>query len=109
MPVEESSFDSTLIESNSSPGTPDDAAPIARDQPAPQPRWHVLWSPFRSELSAHGFADRLERLTGMDLQVTRVGPGRYQVAFRYLDDVERQSKLAEIAAMTGLRLRKELP
>ena len=36
-------------------------------------------------------------------------PGRYQVAFRYLGDAERQSKLAEIAAMTDLRLQKEIP
>ncbi len=110
MPVKETSVDATPTESNSSPGTSDDAAPlVARDPPSPQPRWHVFWSPFRNELSARGFADRLEHLTGMDLQVTRVGPGRYQVAFRYLGDAERQSKLAEIAAMTGLRLRNEIP
>ncbi len=109
MPVKETDFDATPAETTSSPDTPDDAAPIARDRPTAQPRRHVFWSPFRSELSARGFADRVERLTGMDLQVTRVGPGRYQVAFRYLDDVERQSKLAEIAAITGLRLQKEIP
>lgn len=109
IPIEETNVNATSVESNPSPDAPEDPVPVARDQPTPQPQWHVFWSPFRSELSARGFADRVERLTGMDLEVTRVEPGRYQVAFLYLDDMERQSKLAEIAAMTGLRLRKELP
>ncbi len=89
--------------------TPAEPAPARPQQPAPQPRWHVFWQPFRSEFSATGFAQRLEQATGMDFRVSRVGPGRYEVAFAYLDEEQRQSRLAQIATATGLAVQEPAP
>ncbi len=84
--------------------TSPEPTPPRLDMPPPQPRWHVFWNPFRSEFSANGFAERLQQATGMDFRVTRVGPGRYEVAFAYVDEAQRQSGLTRIAAATGLHL-----
>ena len=84
--------------------TAPEPAPPRRDLAPPRPRWHVFWNPFRSEFSANGFAERLQQSTGMDFRVTRAGPGRYEVAFAYLDEDQRQSRLTRISAATGLRL-----
>ncbi len=102
------------------PGTtPKGTAPVAETPPEPapprlvtaptQPRWHVFWNPFRSEFSANGFAERLQQSTGMDFRVTRAGPGRYEVAFAYLDEEQRQSRLTRISAATGLHLGEQAP
>ncbi len=77
--------------------------------PPPQPRWHVFWRPFRSEFSANGFAERLQQATGMDFRVMRIAPGRYEVAFAYLDEEQRRSRLAQIAAATGLAVTEQTP
>ncbi len=89
--------------------TPPEPAPPPLNIPPPQPRWHVFWNPFRSEFSANGFAERLQQSTGMDFRVTRVGPGRYEVAFAYLDEEQRQSRLTRISAATGLHLEERAP
>jgi len=89
--------------------TPPEPAPPRQETPPPQPRWHVFWNPFRSEFSANGFAERLQQSTGMDFRVTRAGPGRYEVAFAYLDEDQRQSRLTRISAATGLHLGERAP
>ncbi len=89
--------------------TPPEPAPPPLETPPPQPRWHVFWNPFRSEFSANGFAERLQQSTGMDFRVTRAGPGRYEVAFAYLDEDQRQSRLTRISAATGLHLGEQVP
>ncbi len=88
---------------------PPEPPPPRLEMPPPQPRWHVFWNPFRSEFSANGFAERLQQSTGMDFRVTRVGPGRYEVAFAYLDEAERESRLSRISAATGLHLEERGP
>ena len=75
----------------------------------PAPNWYPLWEPFHSELSADGFARRLERLTGLDYRVASVGRGRYQVAVAHTDDMDIEVALARIEAATGLRLTPDLP
>lgn len=67
--------------------------------------WYVFWSPFRTEYAASGFAERLTHLTGLNFTVIKEGPGEYQVAFAYADEVERSAGLAMIETETGLRLR----
>ncbi len=91
-------------------GAPAGIAPMAETAPEPiPPHWHVFWNPFRSEFSANGFAERLQQSTGMDFRVTRAGPGRYEVAFAYLDEEQRQSRLTRISAATGLHLEERGP
>lgn len=71
------------------------------------PDWHVFWSPFRSALSARGFAARLGRVTGAEFKVIEQGLGQYAVAFPYADETERLARLAEIQAETGLAVLEE--
>ncbi len=69
----------------------------------------MFWRPFRSEFSADGFAERLQQATGMDFRVMRIAPGRYEVAFAYLDEEQRRSRLTQIAAATGLAVTEQAP
>lgn len=74
-----------------------------------EPQWQSFWNPFRSELAANGFVQRLERVTGLDYRVVRVNNGVYQVAFSYASDAERDTRLSQIAAVTGLDLSDSQP
>lgn len=67
-------------------------------------QWQAFWNPFRSEIAANGFVAQLERVTGLDYRVVRIKPGRYEVAFAFLNDAERRTKLSQIEAATGLEL-----
>ena len=95
--------------SNPQAEQPAEPVPAKLPVPPPQPRWHVFWRPFRSEFSANGFAERLQQATGMDFRVTRAGPGRYEVAFAYLDEEQRRSRLTQISAATGLAVVEQAP
>ena len=93
----------------SEPEVTDGAPPnpvLAPDAPLPvaEPHWFSFWNPFRSEIAASGFVARLESVTGLDYRVVRVKPGVYEVAFAYYDDAEKDQKLAQISAATGLSL-----
>lgn len=81
-----------------------DPGPAAEDV-----HWHSFWNPFRSELAATGFVSRLERVTGLDYRIVKMKPGAYQVAFAYVDDSERVTKLSQIEAATGLSLPETRP
>jgi len=77
--------------------------PAPAPVPATQPQnWYAFWSPFRSELAADGFVTELQRTTGLDYRVVKLKPGVYEVAFAYSDPVDRQDKLEQISAATGL-------
>lgn len=67
-------------------------------------QWYSFWNPFRSEIAARGFVSRLEKVTGLDYRVVKIKIGVYEVAFAYVDDMERRTKLMQIAAATGLEL-----
>jgi hypothetical protein len=73
--------------------------PAAASQPQ---NWYAFWSPFRSELAANGFISELQRTTGLDYRVVKLKPGVYEVAFAYIDPTDRQDKLEQISAATGL-------
>jgi hypothetical protein len=61
-----------------------------------------VWTPFHSEVSARGFANRLSEQIEHPFAVERQGPGAYQVVFRYSSPGERDVVLAEVSALTGL-------
>jgi len=67
-------------------------------------RWYSFWNPFRSEIAAKGFVSQLEEVTGLDYRIVKVRAGVYEVAFAYIDDMERMNKLEQISAATGLNL-----
>ena len=66
--------------------------------------WQPVWRAFRSELSAQGFADHLQRLTGQEYRVRRASPWSYQVELAYVDEWARDNLLHEIQTKTGLGL-----
>jgi hypothetical protein len=66
--------------------------------------WYAFWTPFRSEVSANGFAARLGRDTDREYRVIRTGPGEYRVAFFHTDDNDRRARLVEIEQVSGLVL-----
>jgi len=63
-----------------------------------------VWSPFRSQWAAQGFARRLTLATELPMEVVNEGPGNYQVIFRYREDRERQAMVRQIETITGLEL-----
>ena len=73
----------------------DDAAAVSR---------YRVWSPFRSEWAANGFARRLVLATEVPVEVVNESPGNYQVVFSYRDDGERQAMVERIESITGLEL-----
>ena len=65
---------------------------------------YLVWSPFRSEWAAKGFARRLTLATEVPVEVINEGPENYQVVFRYRDEDERQALVTQIESVTGLEL-----
>lgn len=74
-----------------------------RAEPAEASRY-LVWSPFRSEWAAKGFARRLTLATEVPVEVINEGPENYQVVFSYRDDSERQALVTQIENVTGLEL-----
>ena len=72
--------------------------------PPTEPQWYTFWSPFRSEIAANGFVERLQSVTGLDYRIVRVKPGVYEVSFAYREDNEIPGNLSRITAATGLDL-----
>lgn len=70
---------------------------------APLSRYPV-WTPFRSQWAAAGFARRLTLATDVPVEVVNAAPGDYRVVFRYRDEGERQTMIRQIEAVTGLEL-----
>jgi hypothetical protein len=67
-------------------------------------QWYSFWNPFRSEIAARGFVSQLEKVTGLDYRIVKVKTGVFEVAFAYAGDIEKQAKLSQIQAATGLEL-----
>lgn len=83
---------------------PHEAVASEQDSGPFEPQWHEFWSPFRSEIAARGFVSQLEEVTGLDYRIVKVKTGVYQVGFAYDNDQEKQLKLSQISAATGLDL-----
>ena len=60
------------------------------------PQFQVVWTPFRSETSARGFADKLSLQLQKQFEVVRMGPGRYEVGFNFVNPPERAEVLDAI-------------
>ncbi len=75
---------------------------VEHPPPAETANWYAFWSPFRSEIAANGFVDKLQESTGIDYRVVKVRTGVYEVAFAYTDDADIQAKLERISSATGL-------
>jgi len=77
--------------------------PISSEEES-QGSWEAFFTPFRSQASAEGFARFLGSATGQEFRVARAGPGQYRVWFRIEDGESRPQRIAEIEAVTGMRL-----
>ena len=84
----------------------EEAARVEGHELAAPQRWHVFWRPFRSRLSAEGFARRVGVMTGLEVRVTEQTPGEFSVAFPYSDDQEKWLNIGTIELATGLTLSK---
>ncbi len=68
------------------------------------PTRQLFWSAFRSELAARGFAKRLYASTAVDVDVVRVSPAQFRVAFDFRDQAHRRYLITRIEEVTGLEL-----
>jgi hypothetical protein len=64
--------------------------------------FQTIWSPFRSEASATGFAEILAEQTGHEFRVVRISIGKYQVGFDAGTQDEQQRIEAAIREATGV-------
>ena len=64
----------------------------------------VFWEPFHSRYSASGFARRMTIATGIPVHVVSDNKHEYRVAFHYLDEEDRTTKISIIESITGLEL-----
>jgi hypothetical protein len=65
---------------------------------------YPVWTSFRSEWAADGFARRLSRATDVPVEVVNDAPGDYRVVLPYRDEGEREDMIRQIEAVTGLEL-----
>jgi hypothetical protein len=96
----------TLLEAEGLPLQPEPQDPepaVAVQTPAMDfdPSTQTVWVPFRSQLSATGFASRLTGKLDHPFEVSREGPGRYQVIFSYANELERLAVLDQVQSVTG--------
>ncbi|MEZ5557591.1 MAG: hypothetical protein R3E86_03490 [Pseudomonadales bacterium] len=97
------------VDEDSDPGIQADTEAAATTAlvvaPTPDPATNdaTVWGPFRSQRSALGFAEHLSRSLDHAFEVSRRGPGRYEVYFDYATDAERDALLQQIGQLTGAR------
>jgi hypothetical protein len=65
---------------------------------------YPVWTPFRSQWAAAGFARRLTLATDVPVEVVNAAAGDYRVVFSYRDEGERQTRIRQIETVTGLEL-----
>lgn len=63
----------------------------------------VVWTAFRSEASATGFARHLTNAINHPFSVTRVGPGNYQVSYAFTDTAEADRLAEQVELITGAK------
>jgi hypothetical protein len=97
-------YDQSLFDHRVSPlvRDPETELPLDEQMQADGLLWHVFWDPFRSEIAATGFIDRLESITGLNYGVIRRKIGVYEVAFAYATEEERDAGLLAIEQATGI-------
>ena len=79
------------------------AAEIPTPNPITTPKGgrQAVWTPFRSEASARGFAGRLSTALEHPFEVERLAPHTYVVTFDYRSESQRSALEAEVNAFTG--------
>ena len=75
----------------------------------PQRQWFPVWKPFRSELSADGFASHLTRLTDYEFRVHRESAWHYQVELAYDAENTLDKALENIGEQVGMTLSRAAP
>lgn len=65
----------------------------------------IFWRPFRTRISAGGFADRVQEITGLTIEVMEQAPAEFVVAFPYADENERKRGLELIMERTRMVVR----
>ena len=69
------------------------------------PRYRqIFWRPFRTRISAKGFANRVQEITDLNVEVMERGPTEFVVAFPYGDESERKAGLALIRERTRMEV-----
>ena len=63
----------------------------------------IIWSPFHSEASASGFANRLTRELAHPFRVKKQAPAQYVVSYDYSDAQHKAQLEARIKALTGAK------
>ncbi|MBW1787083.1 MAG: hypothetical protein JRK53_10785 [Deltaproteobacteria bacterium] len=86
------------------PEEPPEAVMPAEDVTFPR-YWQAFWKPFRTELSARGFALNIGKATGLEIEVVEGAPGRFQAAFSYGDEAERRANMALIRERSPVDIR----
>jgi len=81
---------------------------LAEQTTAEGGQWFAFWTPFRSRVSAQGFATHLGVSAGQEIRVLRMGPGEYRVAFFHSGEDERRDQLARLEQASGLKMGGEL-
>lgn len=67
----------------------------------PTQQTEPVWTVFHSEASANGFANYLSQNINHPFEVTRLGPARYQVSYRYTSLEQAQVLATKIKLFTG--------
>lgn len=63
-----------------------------------------FWQPFQLATSAHGFAEHINKTTGVTIEVIKLENGKFGAVFRYIDEVERTSAIKKIESGIGIKL-----
>ncbi len=79
------------------PGAADESLPL-----------QIVWSAFRSETSANGFAAMLQSQLSSPFTVIKSAPGHYEVGFYYKSEKVRAERLAAIEAITSYKFASEV-
>ena len=83
------------------PPTPAVELPTPNPVTTPKGGRQTVWTPFRSEASARGFAGRLSTALEHPFDVERLAPHTYVVTFDYRSESQRSALEAEVNAFTG--------
>lgn len=88
---------------------PAESAADSLAAPEEETGWYPLWRPFRSELSAEGFAGYLTQVSGRDTRVATLGPWSYRVEFAYRSKRDRDAALERLEQLIGVPLVGAVP
>ncbi len=79
-------------------------ASINNAPPKEQVQLQSFWGPFKTRISARGFAENLAKRTTIKLEIVETRQGAFMVAYPYISENERQTIATIIEQRTGLKL-----